>query len=172
MLDFLESEQHSKACITAMDPTYMHFEGRQFVHHDLEGDWPFSSKKAFHFIHAQSLGGLIADWDGFYRNAYKHLVPGRWLEVRENDIRLFCSDDDDDAVLDRQAPAVKQWQELMEQAAEKFGKRINVAGMQRELMERAGFVEVKEQVFKFSSVQFSLKRSSSDFFLFACPGRY
>lgn len=160
--DFYRSEQHSKAKITAMDPIYMQrFEGRKFLHHTLEGDWPFSAKRAFHFIHAESLGGVVVDFEGFHSNSYKHLVPGRWLEVRENDIRPFCSDDDDHhdggEVLGLQAPALKQWQELLAQAAEKFGKRINVAWMQRELMERAGFIKVKEQVFKVGSVLFSLK---------------
>jgi hypothetical protein len=130
-----------------MDPTYMQrTDWTWLVHHDLEGDWPFSAKQAFHLTHAQSLGGLLADWQGFYRNAYKHLVPGGWLEVKEYDIRL-CSDDGDSGVPD----AVRQWQELLEEAAEKFGKSINVAGKQREWMERAGFVEVKEQVSKVGS---------------------
>jgi hypothetical protein len=127
-----------------MDPSYMQrVDWRELLHHDLEGEWPFSAKQAFHLIHAQSLGGLLADWEGFYQNAYKHLVPGGWLEVKDHDIWL-CSDDGDCGVPD----AVRQWQELLEEAAEKFGKRINVAAKQREWMEGAGFVEVKEQVFK------------------------
>lgn len=142
----LRNLENFQSKITAMDPSFMQrHDARYFVHHDLEGEWPFSSKQAFHYIHAQSLGGLIADWEGFHRNAYKHLVPGGWLEVKENDIRLYS---EKDTTLDNRAPNVKQWEELMEQAAERFGKKINVAGMQRELMEGAGFVEVKEQVFK------------------------
>ncbi|GFF33395.1 hypothetical protein IFM46972_03878 [Aspergillus udagawae] len=142
--DFHDSDEHAGARLTAMDPTYMQrTDWTWLVHHDLEGDWPFSAKQAFHLIHAQSLGGLLVDWEGFYQNAYKHLVPGGWLEVKEHDIRL-CSDDGDSDVPD----AVRQWRELLEEAAEKFGKRINVAGKQQEWMERAGFVEVREQVFK------------------------
>ncbi|EAW07589.1 uncharacterized protein ACLA_023030 [Aspergillus clavatus NRRL 1] len=95
-----------------------------------------------------SLGGLLTDWEGFYDNAFKHLVPGGWLEVKEQDIRL-CSDDG--GVPD----AVRQWQELLEEAAEKFGKRINVARKQREWMERAGFAEVKEEAFKVPLGQWS-----------------
>lgn len=127
-----------------MDPSDMQCsEGRCFIHHDLEGgDWPFSSKQAFHFIHAQSLAGLIADWEGFYRNAFRHLVSGGWLEIKENDLRLFS---DNDCPLPTETG---KWLDLMETAAEKFGKKINVASLQKELMERAGFVDVKEQVFK------------------------
>lgn len=141
--DFHDSE-HDGARLTAMDPSCMQrVNWRELLHHDLEGDWPFSAKQAFHLIHAQSLGGLLADWEGFYWNAYEHLVPGGGLEVKEHDIRV-CSDNGDSRVPD----AVRQWQEMLEEAAENFGERINVAGKQREWMERAGFVEVKEQVFK------------------------
>lgn len=136
-------EIYPQVRVTGMDSSDMQCsEGRCFVHHDLEGNWPFSSRQAFHFIHAQSLAGLIADWEGLHRNAISHLVPGGWLEVKENDLRLFSDSDDP-------MPAeVKRWQDLMDEAAEKFGKRMNVASLQRELMERAGFVEVKEQVLK------------------------
>lgn len=126
-----------------MDPSDMQCsQTKWFIHHDLEGDWPFSARQGFHFIHAQSLAGLIGDWESLYRNAFHHLVPGGWLEIKENDLRLFSDSGDP-------LPGeLNRWQDLMGEAAEKFGKRVNVATMQRELMERAGFVDVKEQVFK------------------------
>ncbi|KAB8078289.1 hypothetical protein BDV29DRAFT_152818 [Aspergillus leporis] len=140
-----ESEHHHTR-ITALDPTHMQYsDGWKSVHQDLEGDWPFSARQSFHLIHTQSLGGLIADWVGFNQNAFKYLVPGGWLEVRKKNIWFYS---DDEGVLGRKVPAVKQWLELTEQAAERFGKRVNVAGMQRELMERAGFVEINGQAFR------------------------
>jgi predicted methyltransferase len=59
------------------------------VHHELEGTWPFTARQAFHYIRGFALGGVIADYDGLYRNAYKHLLPGGWFEVRDHDLQFF-----------------------------------------------------------------------------------
>ena len=142
-------ELYPQAQITGMDPSDMQcFEGPCFIHHDLETDWPFSPKQDFNFIHAQALGGLIADWERFYRNAFDHLVPGGWIEIKENDLRLF-SDNDDPLPTE-----VAKWQDLIDEAAEKFGKKVNVACFQKEMMEKAGFIKVKEQVVKVSFCPF------------------
>ncbi|KAL4979643.1 hypothetical protein BDW66DRAFT_126900 [Aspergillus desertorum] len=58
------------------------------LHQDLEGKWPLTAKEAFHLIHGEALGGLLHDWDGFSANAFKHLVPGGWVEIRELDLRF------------------------------------------------------------------------------------
>ncbi|KAL4909588.1 hypothetical protein BDW74DRAFT_146828 [Aspergillus multicolor] len=44
--------------------------------------------------------------------------------------------------------AIREWQELMENAAERFGRRINMGRHQKALMEGAGLVEVQETVSK------------------------
>jgi hypothetical protein len=129
-----------------MDPTYMSPDLQYFEHHELEGDWPFTAKQAFHLIHAQSLGGMIADYDKFYANAFQHLLPGGWLEVWENDLRFFTDNAQDETRL----VALREWEALMHEAAAKFGKRVNVAAEQKELMHSAGFVQVDEQIFKVS----------------------
>lgn len=95
-------------------------------------------------IQAQSLGGVPADYGRFYANPYQHLVPGGWLEVRENDLRLFFTDNGED---ETRLVALRQWEALMEEAAAKFGKRINVVAEQKVLMHSAGFVQVDEQIF-------------------------
>ena len=141
-----EDEEHPGPSprVTGMDPAYMSLDMKYFIHHKLEGSWPFTAKQAFHLIHAQSLGGLITDYDGFYANAYRHLVPGGWLEVWENDLRFFTDNERNEEKL----VALRQWEALIEEAAAKFGKRINVAAEQKELMHTAGFVEVDEQVLR------------------------
>ncbi|KAL5362474.1 hypothetical protein BJX96DRAFT_186048 [Aspergillus floccosus] len=130
--------------LTGMDQTHMSRETTYFIHHDLEAEWPFTAKQAFHLIHAQSLGGLVSDYDRFYARAYRHLVPGGWLEVWENDLRFFteANNEQDEGKL----VALRQWEALMEEAAARFGKRVNVAAEQKNLMHRMGFVEVGEQV--------------------------
>ncbi|KAL4814355.1 hypothetical protein BDW67DRAFT_186739 [Aspergillus spinulosporus] len=43
---------------------------------------------------------------------------------------------------------LRKWEKLMAEAAEKFGKPSNLAEKHKALMERAGFIEVQEQVYK------------------------
>ncbi|KAL4892359.1 S-adenosyl-L-methionine-dependent methyltransferase [Aspergillus ambiguus] len=139
-------QQQQPPRLTGMDATHMSRDTKYFIHHDLEAEWPFTSKQAFHLIHAQSLGGLIADYDGFYARAYRHLVPGGWLEVWEKDLRFFTESNNEQD--EGRLAALRQWEALMEEAAARFGKRINVAAEQKDLTQRAGFVEVAEQVFR------------------------
>ncbi|KAL5001721.1 hypothetical protein BDV10DRAFT_192033 [Aspergillus recurvatus] len=116
---------YAKARVTGLEPAWMVGDAGPswLLHRDLEGPWPFTAKEAFHLIHGKALGGLLKDWDGFYANVFKHLVPGGW-------------------------DATKQWSELMDDTARKFGKRINMGAEQKKLMEKAGLVDVQEQVFK------------------------
>ncbi|KAJ9485009.1 hypothetical protein VN97_g8347 [Penicillium thymicola] len=89
-------------------------------------------------------GGVITDYDRFYANAFRHLLPGGWLEVWENDLRFFTDNAQDEARL----VTLREWEALIHEAAAKFDKRINVIAEQKELMHSAGFVQVDEQIFK------------------------
>lgn len=138
-------DQHRPAPrLTGMDLTDMSPNLPYLERHELEGDWPFTTKQAFHLIHAQSLGGMITDYDRSYANAFRHLLPGGWLEVWENDLHFFTDNAQDEARL----VALREWEALIHEAATKFDKRINVAVEQKELMHSAGFVQVDEQIFK------------------------
>ncbi|KAJ5514111.1 hypothetical protein N7463_003663, partial [Penicillium fimorum] len=126
--------------LTGMDLADMSPDIQYFERHELHGDGPFIIKQAFHLIHAQSLGGVITDYDRFYTNAFRHLLPGEWLEVWENDLRFFTDNAQDEARL----VALREWETLIHEAAAKVDKRINVAAKQKELMYSAGFVQVDE----------------------------
>ncbi|KAL4941743.1 hypothetical protein BDV06DRAFT_222810 [Aspergillus oleicola] len=43
--------------------------------------------------------------------------------------------------------AIREWQGLMDEAAERVGERINM-GVKRKVLMEAGLVEVQEQLFK------------------------
>ncbi|KAL4860293.1 hypothetical protein BDV12DRAFT_181810, partial [Aspergillus spectabilis] len=128
-------------------PTYV------TVHHELEGEWPFTARQAFHYIRSLALGGMIADYDGLYRNAYEHLLPGGWYEVRDHDLQFFVdagSGEDDGTVKENEEKLVllRRWEKLMAEAADKFGKPINMGAKHKEMMEQGGFTDVHEEVFK------------------------
>jgi hypothetical protein len=118
------------------------------VHHELEGDWPFTARQAFHYIRGFALGGMIADYDALYRNAYKHLLPGGWFEVRDHDMQFFADTETGDDEKEEQLVSLRRWEKLMAEAADKFGKPINMGAKHKGMMEDAGFTDVQEKVFK------------------------
>ncbi|KAJ5553953.1 hypothetical protein N7513_003912, partial [Penicillium frequentans] len=75
------------------------------------------------------LGGVIAENDGFYANAYRFLLLGGWLEDKNWLV------------------ALRGWKTPIEAAA-RFGKRVNVVAGQKELMHLAGFVQLNGNIFE------------------------
>ncbi|KAL4971166.1 hypothetical protein BDW66DRAFT_44595 [Aspergillus desertorum] len=140
---------YAKARVTGLKPAWMVNDSGPawLLHQDLEGTWPFTAKEAFHLIHSEALGGLLKDWDGFYVDVFKHLVPGGWVEIREHDLK-FCPRGGKEKEMAGKWDATKQWSEVMDKAAQKFGKRINMGVKQKELMEKDGLVDIQEHVFK------------------------
>ena len=47
------------------------------------GDWTFSHPHDL--IHIRNLAGGFRNWPGVYREAYRHLKPGGWIEVGDAD---------------------------------------------------------------------------------------
>jgi hypothetical protein len=99
---------------------------------------------------------MIADYDGLYRNAYKHLLPGGWFEVRDHDLQFFVDtqggDEEKEGTgsegTEGKLVLLRRWEKLMAEAAEKFGKPINMGAKHKEMMEQAGFTDVHEKVFQ------------------------
>jgi hypothetical protein len=69
------------------------------------------------------------------------------LEMQEYE--AWVRSDDDPELLN--APAVAQWQELVDEASIKFGKRINIAEGVEQRMKEAGFGDVRDDIYKVSS---------------------
>ena len=86
----------------------------------------------------------MADWPQLYSRAYEHLRAGGWVEMQEYE--AWISSEDDPELL--KAPNTKRWQGLIDEASRRFGKRMNVAHLQKEWMEEAGFEEVRDEVVK------------------------
>ncbi|KAL4977668.1 hypothetical protein BDW66DRAFT_158756 [Aspergillus desertorum] len=127
------------------DPEYLRLKnnhtwenGRRY--HGYKSEFPFpddyETKASSIWHHLTSgkpfaLGRLLKDWDGFYVNVFKHLVPGGWVEIREHDLK-FCPREGKEKETEGKWDATKQWSELMHEAAQKFGKRINMGVPTRE----------------------------------------
>jgi SAM-dependent methyltransferase len=116
----------------------------KFIVDDIENEWVYSPHEAFDYIHGRGLGGSVKDWPRLYRNIYHHMNPEGWLEIQEYE--AWVRSDDDPELLN--APAVAQWQELVDKASIKFGKRINIAEGVEQGMKDAGFEDVRDDIYK------------------------
>ncbi|KAL4975757.1 hypothetical protein BDW66DRAFT_151680 [Aspergillus desertorum] len=79
---------------------------------------------AFSCIRGFALGRMISDYQSMFQNMYRHLLPGGWVEIRDNDLQF--STDEPSEEKEEKLVALRKWEELMAEAAEKFGKPINV----------------------------------------------
>ncbi|KAF4783914.1 UMTA protein [Colletotrichum scovillei] len=109
---------------------------------DIEQPWTWSAD--FDFIHIRHLEASIADWPALYKQAFDHLVPGGYVEVKEFDIttrsQLYGDDIPKDHVFSRWAP-------VFFEAADKLGKTLTQThnrGIARAL-EAVGYVDIVEK---------------------------
>ena len=107
---------------------------------DAEDDWMYNSP--FDFIHTRTLCGGIKDWPRFYRQAMKHLNPGGWIELQENDAWFQGIDGNT-------PPNTLLFLETLDEASKRSGCRLNVAQEQKQLLIEGGFVDVQDVVYKF-----------------------
>jgi SAM-dependent methyltransferase len=103
-----------------------------------EWTWP---ENHFDFIHIRSLYGSIPDWEALYRQAFRHLAPGAWVQDLEMDVWPQS-----DHVPIGPGHPYRRWGELYYEAGERTGRtfRIGTEHYMRDAMVAAGFVDVHE----------------------------
>ncbi|KAJ5558954.1 hypothetical protein N7535_009173 [Penicillium sp. DV-2018c] len=141
------AEDHPQADIIGTDlspiqPNWAPPNCRFFID-DAESDWTFSPGESFDYIHARSMGGGIGDWPRLLKQAYQHLKPGGWFEAQEFDTWALSDDGTHEG-----ATALNGWQELLDQASNKFGKPMNVASTISQWMIEQGFTNVADDIYK------------------------
>lgn len=97
----------------------------------------------FDFIHIRSLLGSISDWPGLYQQAFRHLKPGGWIEQVELSIQFKSSD----GTLAPDSP-LRRFSELYCEAGEITGQTFEIAEKMRGEIEKAGFTNIHEKVYK------------------------
>ncbi|RMJ27930.1 Methyltransferase [Aspergillus sp. HF37] len=108
---------------------------------DYESEWDFS--KPFDFIHGRALAGTVKDFPTLYGRIKNNLRAGGWVEMVEIAGSIFS---DDDTMKD--APNLSEWARLQNEASVKFGKKFDVAHEHKDMMVKAGFMNVREEVKK------------------------
>lgn len=114
----------------------------KFYVDDAESDWSYTLD-SFDFIHGRGMAGGIRNWDHLYGQIYKHLKPGGWVEMQEYEGWVRS----DDGTL-QNAKGLTRWQEEIDEASTKFGKRLNIAETHKQKLLDAGFVDVRDDIFK------------------------
>lgn len=112
---------------------------------DAEFDWSYNAR--FDYIHGRSLCGSIGDWDKLYGQALRHLQPGGWMESQEYEVWFHS----DDGTLETLATNCVKYQETLDEASEKFGKKMNSVQLLEGKMKNAGFEDVTSDIYKVSA---------------------
>ncbi|KAM3413477.1 hypothetical protein BST61_g11599 [Cercospora zeina] len=159
------ADKYPNAQITGMDvspiqPTKNRPYNVTWIVQDMEAnDWPFPSQQQadgtegyFDLIHLSLVHGCVSDWEQFMRKVARYLVPGGWVEHQEFSLcRQYTVDAQGQKIdmggdVDNLLPFFK-WNRLMEQAAMKRGRQLQLGPHLKEYQAKAGLVAVEERVF-------------------------
>ncbi|CCT71080.1 related to methyltransferase [Fusarium fujikuroi] len=111
---------------------------------DCTQEWTFAPNSQ-DYIHFRWLVGSIVDWDQLFKEAYRCLKPGGYIESHEALSRMDC---DDGSITEKSA--MHQWGKFFVEGGKKIGRSFTIVedGVQRSAMEKAGFVNLEERDFK------------------------
>jgi SAM-dependent methyltransferase len=140
------ADQYETATVTGVDiaatqPTWVP-PNCQFEVLDIEDEWVFP-QNTFDFIHARELIMAIRDWDRLFRQAYDHLRPGAYLEVGGT----YPTPRSDDNTLAADS-FLKEVERLFFEMADAMGTSLHAPTLWKAQLERAGFVDTRERIFK------------------------
>lgn len=113
----------------------------QFEVDDIEQDWTY--KSPFDFIHARFLASSIRDWPRLFQQVFKNLKPGGYTEFFDWDFRYQS----DDGSLKETHEMHINIKEVL-RAADIIGQTATPGPHLKKWAEDAGFVNIKEHVFK------------------------
>lgn len=119
---------------------------------DMEADgWPFGAEK-FDYVHLSLVHGCVADWGKFMGKVLGFLRPGGWLEHQEFSLcRQYLLDGDGGKVplpekVEELTPILR-WGRLMEKAADRRGRALQLGPLLKEFHKDAGLQQVTEDIY-------------------------
>ncbi|GAB7359931.1 hypothetical protein MBLNU230_g7457t1 [Neophaeotheca triangularis] len=116
-----------------------------------EQSWPFPQEH-FDMVHLSLVHGCVADWDKFMRKMLSFVRPGGWLEHQEYSLcRLYLLDESGGRVplpeKIEELPPILRWGRLMEKAAEKRGRALQLGPLLKDFHRDAGLQRVSEDIY-------------------------
>nr|CAF06071.1 conserved hypothetical protein [Neurospora crassa] len=114
----------------------------EFVVDDIEDEWVQDSD--FDFIHLRWVSITLKDNETLFRRIFENLKPGGWVESVEVKPRVFS---DDDTVKPDHA-LLRFYDLTREVLSTRYGFQVEIAHRISELMQRIGFINVREIVMK------------------------
>ncbi|KAI9839173.1 MAG: hypothetical protein M1819_003166 [Sarea resinae] len=111
---------------------------------DFSKEWTWQHE--FDLAHLRSMCGAFTpeEWDSVYSLCYKNIKPGGWIEHVEVDICVSC----DDGSMPKDA-LLSQWGPNFLGCAERAGRPLDTWKTLKSGIEKAGFIDIHEQVQKF-----------------------
>ncbi|KAI0478381.1 S-adenosyl-L-methionine-dependent methyltransferase [Xylariaceae sp. FL0804] len=109
----------------------------------LSWTWPANT---FDFINGRYLFGGIKDWDHYYREAFRTLKPGGWMQTWECDCQFFS----DDGTVPADSSMEVFWNYVFYNFGDKTGCSMTPIrdDVQRKGMQAAGFVDITSKDYK------------------------
>ncbi|KIV91741.1 hypothetical protein PV10_06250 [Exophiala mesophila] len=103
-------------------------------------EWPYNDD-TFDFIHVRGMYGSVADWDAFYKEVFRCLKPGGYVEQVEQSVVPKSFDGTTDGTI------FEEWGKVSLEAGDAFGKSLRIVDESGEFMRRAGLESVTEKRF-------------------------
>ncbi|KAJ4390195.1 hypothetical protein N0V85_007464 [Neurospora sp. IMI 360204] len=111
---------------------------------DATKEWTYKANH-FDFVYMRWLTGAAKDWTAVYKEAYRCLKPGGWIEHFDSSGDIYS---DDDTVSENSA--MSQWGKIWQEAGRRMGNPIDLipANLQEDGMREAGFVNITKKDYR------------------------
>ena len=115
---------------------------------DYNKEWTYNDN-TFDFIHIRWITGTVTDWHTLYKEAYRCLKPGGWIEHIDTSTNVLS----DDGTVGKDT-AMGQWGKIWQEAGRRMGTPMDVTekNIQEEGMKEAGFVNLSKETYKVSAL--------------------
>ncbi|KAK0745549.1 S-adenosyl-L-methionine-dependent methyltransferase [Schizothecium vesticola] len=145
-LDFGDEFPAAEVIGTDLSPTQPQWvpPNVRFEIDDATQPWTWSDA-SFDFVHLRYLFGAVADWPGLFREAFRTLQPGGWIESAEVEVDFVS----DDGTVDPDS-ALALWGRMCAKTGEKIGRPFTVltGNVQKTGLEAAGFADIQSVDYK------------------------
>ncbi|KAF4979791.1 hypothetical protein FZEAL_4065 [Fusarium zealandicum] len=108
---------------------------------DIDEEWTYA--EPFDYIHSRFMNFSIQNWPGYMEQIFKNLAPGGYVELQEVDVLMGC----DDGTL-KEDHTLYKWCRLLNEASTKLQRSFAKTEEFKDMMAKAGFVDIIETRFK------------------------